>query len=171
MTKRFTCRYFKLPAQRAAGVRVDTRAGLVDVAPTLLKEIGVAAPKEMQGEPLLSDVRDHSPTVDRAAYAETDYPHRAFGWSSLRALRSGKYLYIQAPQPELYNQADDAQSAHNLVPQAKAVGETLGAQLNSFRSKTSVALTELAGLLTRLKNSKPWVTWVLMPRRPILKLS
>jgi len=34
---------------------------------------------------------------DRPTYAETDYPRRAFGWSSLHSLPRGKYLFISAP--------------------------------------------------------------------------
>jgi tetratricopeptide (TPR) repeat protein len=82
--------------------------------------------------------------VDRSAHAETDYPHRAFGWSSLRALRSGKYLYIRAPERELYNQTIDPEAAHNLAGGAKAVADTIAAQLDGFRSQTSQTLVELA---------------------------
>jgi tetratricopeptide (TPR) repeat protein len=81
---------------------------------------------------------------DRPAYAETDYPHRGFGWSSLRALRSGKYLYIQAPERELYNQAADAAAAHNLAESAKAVADTLSSRLDQFRKSTSQTLVNLA---------------------------
>ena|SRR5437870_10645564 len=81
---------------------------------------------------------------DRPAYAETDYPHRAFGWSALRALRSGKYLYIQAPERELYNQSSDPEAAHNLAGSTKAVAGTMAAQLDNFRQKTSQTLVELA---------------------------
>src|ERR1700730_15571224 len=81
---------------------------------------------------------------DRSAYAETDYPHRAFGWSSLRALRSGKYLYIRAPERELYNQTIDSEAAHNLAGGAKAVADTTAAKLDAFRSQTSQTLVELA---------------------------
>ncbi len=42
----------KLPLNRVAGKQVDTRVSLVDVAPTLLDEAGIAVPKEMQGESL-----------------------------------------------------------------------------------------------------------------------
>jgi len=80
---------------------------------------------------------------DRSAYAETDYPHRAFGWSSLRALRTGKYLYIRAPERELYNQVSDPEAAHNLAPGSKAVSDTVGAQLDDFRGKTSQSLIDL----------------------------
>ena len=89
---------FKLPHARSAGSRVEERAGLADVSPTILEEAGLTVPKEMQGEPLLASMKKSTAPLDRPAYAETDYPHRAFGWSSLRSLRSGKYLYVQAPQ-------------------------------------------------------------------------
>ncbi|MFY9558857.1 MAG: sulfatase-like hydrolase/transferase [Terriglobales bacterium] len=141
---------FKLPASHAAGRRVDTRARLVDVAPTLLQEMGIPIPKEMQGESLSALLKPvakgpGAATPDeRSAYAETDYPHRAFGWSSLRALRTGKYLYIRAPERELYNQVADPEAAHNLAPGAKAVADTIGSQLDEFRSKTSQTLVELA---------------------------
>ncbi len=161
----------KLPLNRLADRRVATRAGLVDVAPTLLHEAGIAVPKEMQGEnlvglvPAKSVAAKSSPgktvpgktgpgkTVaaqpmaapDRPIYAETDYPHRGFGWSSLRAYRAGKYLYIQAPQRELYNQETDPQDAHNLAAAgSSAVADTLASQLEQFRQKTSQNLLQLA---------------------------
>ena len=44
---------FKLPDSRAGRTSASTtRARLVDVAPTILQEAGVAVPKEMQGESL-----------------------------------------------------------------------------------------------------------------------
>jgi arylsulfatase A-like enzyme/Tfp pilus assembly protein PilF len=142
----------KLPASRAAGKKIDTRVGLVDIAPTVLKEAGVAVPKEMQGEPLSGMWKPAppgaksaaAPIPDRPAYAETDYPHRAFGWSSLRALRTGKYLYIQAPTPELYDQAVDPQALHNTAATAKAVSGTLQGQLAAFRDKTRQSVVALA---------------------------
>ena len=139
---------FKLPASHSAGQRIETRARLVDVAPTILQEAGLAIPKEMQGESLSNLMKPAAKAAsaadDRSAYAETDYPHRAFGWSSLRALRTGKYLYIRAPERELYNQAADPEDAHNLAPTAKAVADTLNSQLDAFRAQTSQTLVNLA---------------------------
>jgi arylsulfatase A-like enzyme/Flp pilus assembly protein TadD len=138
----------KLPGVRATGKQVDTRVSLVDVAPTILRQAGLPAPAEMQGQSLLSFIRkantDNASSQDRAAYAETEYPHRAFGWSSLRALRTGKYLYIRAPQAELYNLTSDPQEKQNLAPSSKAVADTLAAQLEDVRKKTSQTLLELA---------------------------
>lgn len=138
----------KLPGNRAAGKRIETRVGLVDVAPTILRGVGLAVPAEMQGESLLAMIAPssaaHPADQDRPAYAETEYPHRAFGWSPLRALRKGKYLYVRAPQAELYDQGADPKAEHNLAATSKAVSETLAAQLDEFRNKTSQTLVELA---------------------------
>lgn len=138
---------FKLPGQRSAGRRIDSRVGLVDVLPTILQVAGTAIPKDVQGQSLLTmpkplparigpgQVRAASP--DRPAYSESDYPHRTFGWSSLHALRAGKYLYIDAPRAELYDQASDPKAEHNLSATSVAVGNTLAHQLDAFRKKTS----------------------------------
>jgi tetratricopeptide (TPR) repeat protein len=137
----------KLPLNRVAGKQVDTRVSLVDVAPTLLDEAGIAVPKEMQGESLAKIIRPPKTGTepeDRPAYAETDYPHRAFGWSAVRALRTGKYLYIQAPDRELYNQPADPDAKNNLVASSKAVADTLSSQLDTFRNQTTQSLLSLA---------------------------
>jgi choline-sulfatase len=138
----------KLPLNRWAGKRTEARTGLVDVAPTLLAAAGVTPPSEMQGQSLLEFIKaapdTNSSSEGRPAYAETDYPHRAFGWSALRALRTGKYLYIQAPERELYNQSVDPDAAHNLAGSSKAVSDTMASQLADFRSRTSQTLVDLA---------------------------
>ena len=129
---------FKMPQERSAGTRVDTRAGLVDVLPTMLQAAGIAVPKEVQGESLLSMLKATT-SRDRPAYAESDYPHRTFGWSSLRSLRTGKYLFIEAPRKELYDEAADPKAEHNLSAASVAVTDTLTSQVDAFRQKTSTA--------------------------------
>jgi choline-sulfatase len=133
---------FKLPKQRSAGTRIDTRAGLVDVLPTLLEGSSLPVPPEVQGEsllPMFMPALKPAPAHDRPAYAESDYPHRTFGWSSLRALRTGKYLFVEAPRQELYDQSADPKSEHNLAAASAAVSSTLSSQIEVFRQKTSTA--------------------------------
>ena len=140
----------KLPLNRGAGRRIEARAGLVDVAPTVLAAAGLTPPSQMQGQSLLAlvkaapDANAEGSSPDRPAYAETDYPHRAFGWGALRALRTGKYLFIQAPERELYNQSSDPEETHNLAGSSKAVADTLASQLADFRGKTAQTLVDLA---------------------------
>jgi arylsulfatase A-like enzyme/Flp pilus assembly protein TadD len=137
---------FKRPREQSAGIRVDTRAGLVDVLPTILQSVGIDIPLQVQGESLLSLLQTpgsksaastKAVSQDRPAYSESDYPHRTFGWSSLRSLRTGKYLFVEAPTKELYDQAADPNAEHNLAAASTAVADTLDGQLEAFRQKTS----------------------------------
>ena len=138
----------KLPGGISAGKRIENRVGLVDVLPTILQAVRVSVPPEVQGESLLGMMTPKSApaesggasgaaSADRPAYAETDYPHRAYGWSSLRALRTGKYLYIKAPRQELYDQSANPNAEHDLSAASAAVTSTLAGQLDAFRQKTS----------------------------------
>ncbi len=128
---------FKLPKEVSEGERVDDRVGLVDVLPTILQAAGIAIPKEVQGESLLGMI--HATPGDRPMYAESDYAYTSFGWSSLRSLRTGKYLFVEAPRRELYDQGTDPQAKSNLAPTSKAVADTLEGQLDAFRQKTSTS--------------------------------
>jgi tetratricopeptide (TPR) repeat protein len=130
---------FKLPAQRGAGLRVQTRARLADVAPTILKEVGLPVPASMQGEALQPLMQQSDSQSDRTAYSQSEYARRAFGWASLEAWRAGKYLYIQAPQRELYDQSVDPDAKHNLASNASAVAETMASQSEAFVTRTSSA--------------------------------
>ena len=132
---------FKLPGEYFARERISARAGLVDVTPTILKAAGFAVPSAVQGESLLKVMQAKArgapvQSSDRPMYAETDYPQRAFGWSPLRALREGKYLYIQAPRRELYDQSEDPKEVRNVAGERSAVAVTLARNLDEFRIRT-----------------------------------
>ena len=121
------------PSVTLSAHRIETRVSLIDVTPTLLEIAGQPIPEITQGHSLTKLIAKSSvPTADAPAYSETDYPHRAFGWSSLRSLRSGKFLFIEAPQQELYDQLADPAAAQNLATKSPAVAETLSSQVNDF---------------------------------------
>lgn len=129
---------FKLPGELLARRRVPTRVRLVDVAPTLLSMLSLPLPPTFQGESLVPLMRGTpKPADDLPAYAETDYPHRAFGWSALRSLRTGKYLFVHAPKRELYDQSQDKTATHNLAASSPAVAGTLQSQIDDFHDKTT----------------------------------
>jgi arylsulfatase A-like enzyme/cytochrome c-type biogenesis protein CcmH/NrfG len=133
----------KLPAQHLAGTRVENRVGLVDIAPTILEAAGLPIPDEMQGKSLTKRMsapaaaKSGENSGDESIYSESEYGHNAFGWSPLHSWRSGKYLYIQAPRRELYNQLPDPRADHNLAAQSNAISDTMASQLDSFRRKTA----------------------------------
>jgi arylsulfatase A-like enzyme/Tfp pilus assembly protein PilF len=143
----------KLPAGRLGGKRVEDKVALADVAPSLLEAAGIPVPAAMQAQSLFplmqaakmdaarSAVGDRGKKQERPIYSETNYSHRAFGWSELRSWRTGKYLYVQAPKRELYDQTSDPDAVKNLAPDAKAVADTLESQLDNFQLKTSSVRT------------------------------
>jgi arylsulfatase A-like enzyme/thioredoxin-like negative regulator of GroEL len=129
---------FKLPGRLLAGRRVSSQVRLVDVAPTLLSMLSLPLPQTFQGESLVGRMKAaEKKSSDLPAYAETEYPHRAFGWSALRSMRTGKYLFVRAPRRELYDQVRDATAEHNLTSDSPAVSDTLQSQLDEFRDKTA----------------------------------
>jgi len=132
----------KLPHASAAGKRIENRVELVDILPTLLQEVQIEIPKEVQGESLLALIKAESNPAaeawrDRAAYAQSDVPRIEFGWSAEQSLRTGKYLYIQAPRRELYDQTADPKADHDLASSSAAVADTLASQLETFQKKTA----------------------------------
>jgi arylsulfatase A-like enzyme/Tfp pilus assembly protein PilF len=134
----------KLPRGRLAGRRATVRAGLVDVAPTIMDAVGAPVPAEMQGESLLPWVEAPSPP-ERAAYAETDYPRRAFGWSPLASWRADRFLFVRAPRPELYDVAADPAAARNLADPRASVAGRIAEQMQAFRARTSSGGSAAAG--------------------------
>jgi arylsulfatase A-like enzyme/Tfp pilus assembly protein PilF len=134
----------KLPNGASAGKRVETPVELVDIMPTILQSNGIDVPKEVQGKSLL-DLMKTGPEGDaaadawrdRGAYSQADYGHLVFAWSAIQSLRAGKYLYIQAPRRELYDQGQDGKEVQNLAAKAPAVADTLSSRLEAFRQKTT----------------------------------
>jgi arylsulfatase A-like enzyme/Flp pilus assembly protein TadD len=117
--------------------RVETPAGLIDVAPTLLSFLGFPAPPSFCGHSLLelTKVADSPP---RDVYSGSSYAHDMFGWAALRSLRRGDYQYIDAPRPELYDLKADPGELHNLLPGQTALAasyrERLAALVAAYRS-------------------------------------
>lgn len=139
---------FKLPRQNTE-TKVETRVGLVDVAPTILQAAHLPVPGVMQGQVLLPSItpagrsgRQSDSDLQRAVYSESGYGHLSFGWSMLKAWRAGNYLYVDAPDRELYDQSTDPLATRNLAPNSKAVVETAAAQMAEFRRKTIAESTE-----------------------------
>ena len=137
----------KFPEGRFAGRRIEERVALAEMAPTLLEIAGISAPATMQGQSLapLIEARKSlgkpETTWERSVYSESKYAH-SFGWSELSSWRSGKYLYVQAPKRELYDQYSDPGALRNLAQTATAVADTLGFQLADFQKVTGSDQTQ-----------------------------
>lgn len=135
----------KLPHGAAAGTRIEDRVELADIMPTVLGSVGIAVSEKVQGQSLLGFLEpgtaagDAAARVwqDRGAYSQADYGHIAFAWSAEQSLRTGKYLFIHAPRPELYDDAADPMAQHNLASSSPAVAGTLSAKLTDFQQATT----------------------------------
>jgi arylsulfatase A-like enzyme len=123
----------RLPEAHPAAKRVAAKVRLVDIAPTLLEIAAIPVPSQMQGQSLLRIAKASGGSGgDQPVYSRSDLPQRGFGWSPLESWRAGKYLYIRAPKPELYDLTADPGAAHNLAQSSKATLDTMAAQLDSF---------------------------------------
>jgi arylsulfatase A-like enzyme/Tfp pilus assembly protein PilF len=140
----------KLPRQRA-GQKVEDRVALADVAPTILSATNFSVPNSVQGRSLLSSSSATAPghgafDAERGVYSESSYGHASFGWSNLKSWREGNYLYVDAPDPELYDQSVDLDAKHNLSTDLKAVTATAAARMSEFVRKSTAATTPKAQL-------------------------
>ena len=112
--------------------RVDDPAGLLDVAPTLLDFLGIPAPPQFQGHSLLRLLGGHPPGGGELVYGESMYARDHLGCSPLRSVRLGRYKYIEAPKPELYDLVHDPSETENLYDRHRARALDLKARLLSL---------------------------------------
>jgi len=128
---------FKWPS--AMKVRKISRVpvSLVDLMPTVLAALKIAAPSEVQGRSLLPVIEGKKDAEASPLYAESFLPRLHFNWSELRGVQVRNYRFIHAPKPELYDLASDPGETTNLYAQKKPLSQELEAELN----KTIAAFT------------------------------
>jgi choline-sulfatase len=133
---------------RGAGIRPGTRihpvVHSVDVFPTVLDLAGIRRPHTadaLAGRSLAPLLRGAVPTIDDApVFAESLTPRLHYGWSDLRSVRDGRWKFILAPRPELYDLARDPNEQRNLADaeptRARALRAVLDRHLASENSTT-----------------------------------
>ena len=142
----------------AAGGRIEDTVGLVDLLPTTLDVLGVRLPDGLTpaGVSLAPTLRTGTPPPGRPQYAESLVPLLHFGWSDLRVFRDGRWKYVLAPRPELYDLATDPGEQHNLAVQQPTRAAALHAALATLlhqerrRSTASARVSVPLDLLERL---------------------
>jgi choline-sulfatase len=121
-----------------AGTRIPVTVRAVDLMPTLLDMFGLArAGERSSGRSLAAALRGGRMPPEEPTYAESLTPLLHFGWSDLRSLREGRFKYIQAPRPELYDLRADPQEKNDLAradpAKAAALRSALAARLATER--------------------------------------
>jgi len=108
--------------------RDDRLVRLIDLAPTALDLVGIAAPKEFEGRSIAEDA------TERTAYLEAMDANLTRNWAPLTALVAGTRKFIDLPMPELYDLASDPSETTNLFARDAEGARTLDARLRDLRS-------------------------------------
>jgi choline-sulfatase len=90
-------------------------AALADVAPTLLELAGLPPLPGARGASLAAALRTGGESPRETAWVETLATQLDMGWSPLLGVRSAREKYVRAPEPELYDLADDPDELENLA--------------------------------------------------------
>jgi choline-sulfatase len=98
-------------APRSVGVPVQ----LADLFTTIGRAVGLEGFAPPAGTVSVIDVADAAAHPARRIYAESFFPRTHFGWSELRSLVDGRWHYIEAPRPELFDLAADPAEKSNLA--------------------------------------------------------
>ncbi|MBI1785400.1 sulfatase-like hydrolase/transferase [Candidatus Sumerlaeota bacterium] len=124
------------PSGMSAGVwkkgsRAEGLAQSVDIAPTILDTLTLAARPEFDGANLFAESAS-SPEA-KTLYAETLYP-ASFRWSPLYSLRDPQWKWIRAPKRELYDHLADPKETTNRAETEATIASALDAQLKKLRA-------------------------------------
>jgi len=129
----------RAPFDSMAGRRVTDTVRSIDILPTALDLLGVQTGEQFEGAsvvPLMTGARKE---LGLGAYSEAVYPRFHFGWSDLRALTSGRYKYVAAPRPELYDLQQDPTESKNIYPERPALGDRMQQELSALERRMSAA--------------------------------
>jgi arylsulfatase A-like enzyme/tetratricopeptide (TPR) repeat protein len=138
---------------RGAGIAPGTRIAAVvrsiDLFPTVLDLMGIPARRTdppLPGRSLAGALRGRSPALDeQPAFAESLTPRIHYGWSDLHSVRDGRWKYILAPRPELYDLSRDPGEGTNLADANPVQARALRAGLERHIRETNGAAIPKAG--------------------------
>jgi arylsulfatase A-like enzyme/Flp pilus assembly protein TadD len=119
---------YSAPPPFPQGVRASDQASLVDVMPTILDLVDIAAPPDLDGRSL----REPAPSGQRALYIENLSTQVLHGWAPLLGVHRGDYKFIHAPTPELYALRGDPRELVNRYEDEPLIAADLHAQLQGF---------------------------------------
>jgi arylsulfatase A-like enzyme/predicted Zn-dependent protease len=117
------------------GKKIDSIVGLRDIAPTFLNAIGrEQALLPFSGSSLLPLLAGTT-NGPQITYTESLIPALDYGWGELRGIRTDRWSYIRAPEPELYDLKKDPTESQNVYYKYPEVSDKLEAWLEHLLSK------------------------------------
>lgn len=123
-----------LPGHLPQGTAVDGVVRGVDLAPTLLDVAGLPPLADVDGTSLVGWLTGRRDGDAGPAYLESYHPRFWWGAQELLGLRSGRFLFIEAPRPELYDVVADPGEKTNLAASRPAELEALRARLRTINA-------------------------------------
>jgi len=130
-----------------ATATIAEAVSLSEIAPTILRAVGLTPPAGMTGRDLLRLPADAAsvpagqtqPTTGIDLYSETEYP-RAAGWSPLEALTDGRWKTIIAGSAtEIYDLSRDPREEHDLSASQAAAAAAMRARADAIHSSGGAA--------------------------------
>jgi len=119
----------RAPYASMQGRRVRATVRTEDVMPTILDLVGGRAPDGVEGRSLVPLMTGRTPDLNLDAYSESFYARNHYGWSDLKALRSGRFKYISTTRPELYDLERDPAEQHNIVGERQQLADRMASEL------------------------------------------
>ena len=119
----------RAPYDTMRGRRVRGAVRSEDVTPTLLDLLGQRQPDGLQGRSLAPLMTGATTDLNLDAYTESLYARNHYGWSELKALRSGRFKYIETTRPELYDLERDPGERQNLYDERRQLAERMALEL------------------------------------------
>jgi arylsulfatase A-like enzyme/Tfp pilus assembly protein PilF len=124
------------PYDALHGRRVADTVRTVDVMPTILDLLGMGPVDGVDGQSVAAMMTGSVRELGLSAYGEAVYPRYHYGWGELRSLTSGRFKYIEAPRPELYDLSNDPTETRNLYDNRRALADRMAAVLEAVDQKS-----------------------------------
>ncbi|HMF96808.1 MAG TPA: sulfatase-like hydrolase/transferase [Vicinamibacterales bacterium] len=129
----------RAPYDAMSGRRVTDTVRSIDILPTTLELLGIKATDRLEGTSVVPLMTGSKKELGLAAYSEAIYPRFHFGWSDLRALTAGRYKFVAAPRPELYDLQQDPTETKNIYSERQALGDRLNQELVALEGQMTAS--------------------------------
>ena len=126
------------PGRLPAGRVIEEPTGLVDLHATLVEACGGTIDWNIEGESRMPHIRGEAAPDEGIVYGESEYSLRSFGWAPVHTLWQGRWKYIDAKEPELYDILADPDELTNRAAAEGGTLDALRSALAEHRSSQSL---------------------------------
>jgi arylsulfatase A-like enzyme/Flp pilus assembly protein TadD len=129
---------FIVAGPRIGGSVVETAAGQADVLPTMIDLLSVKAPSKVDGQSMLPAIRGEA-AQDHAIYFEALDAYLTRNWAPLTGVVANGWKYIDLPDAELYDLANDPGEQRNRARDDTERATTLAKRLAGWSPLASLS--------------------------------